>query len=665
MRSSVPSNKPEKGGGPTDLDAWADSLCEGRPHLDKHRILAAAVLLRDDFDGAYLSSGLELGELVADMQMDTTSVLAALFYRPARRGEIRDEGLEAAVGEAAAGLFAAVNGLADISLLDLTSSRMLASEAKDQTANIRRMLVALIDDVRVAVLKLAERVVALRLAKNSFEERKTRIATEAMTVFVPLADRLGIWRLKWELEDLSLRYLEPDAYSRIARQLAGRRTEREAQVKRIIERLRAMFDEQGVQAEVEGRAKHIYSIWRKMRAKSIPLDEVYDALAVRVIVPEQQHCYAALGLIHTRWRHVPKEFDDYVAAPKENGYRSIHTAVFGDAGEVFEVQIRTREMHDDAELGVCAHWTYKGADNEDDFYAEKVAWLRQVLDWQDAMGGTLAEQLHEEMQEQRIFVHTPKGHVVDLSAGATPLDFAYRVHTEIGHHCVSARVDGQRVPLNVALRTGQSVQIHRDPRAAPRRQWLDADLGYVHTARAKSKIRGWLRVRERQANIDEGRRALHELVRSLGLPAVTPGEMQMLADTFDLDGPEELFFALGVADLQVLQVLRRHLSDRSRARGLSVPQARPGDEPELRRHLLKIQAADREGLWRDITMVLSARGLSLLANSGRVDADTGTAWLTLELELPSLYEVARVINQLREVRDVRKVRRVHSGEGHP
>ena len=661
MRASAPSNLPVNTDGSVDLDAWVAALCRWRGHLDGARIRKALTRLREGFNGSYLQSGMELAELVASMQMDTTSVLAALFYRPARRGAIYDDQLVAAIGDEAANLFTAVNRMADISLLDLTSSRMLASEATDQTANIRRMLVALIDDVRVAVLKLAERVVALRLAKDSFEERKTRIATEAMTVFVPLADRLGIWRLKWELEDLSLRYLESDAYKRIARQLAGRRAEREAQVQQIVNNLQAMFEERGVQADVQGRAKHIFSIWRKMRTKHIPFDEVYDVLAVRVIVDDDTQCYAALGIIHMRWRHVRLEFDDYVAAPKENGYRSIHTAVIGDAGEIFEVQIRTQEMHDDAELGVCAHWTYKGGDNEDGFYAEKVAWLRQVLDWQDALGGTLADQLTEEIHEERIFVHTPKGHVVDLSAGATPLDFAYRVHTEIGQHCVGARVDGKRVPLNAPLRTGQLVQIHRDTRAQPRRKWLDPELGYVHTARARSKIRTWLRVRERAVNVAEGRRDLDAMVECLGLPPLTVEEAGAVAAAFDLGDTQALYFALGVADLEVLDAVRLHLAGRPQGSGQMHLLEDPASGNDGERHRLEIQAEDRDGLWRDLTVVLSARGLSILANSGRVDTNTGMALLTLELELQGLYGVARVINLLREVQGVRAVRRIGGG----
>ena len=661
MRAGAPVNISLDTDGRIDLEAWADSLCREREHLDAAAILDAATRLRDGFSSDHFSNGMELAALVASMQMDTASVLAALYYRPARRGAIYDDQLTAAIGEEGARLFDAVNGMADISLLDLTSSRMLASEATDQTANIRRMLVALIDDVRVAVLKLAERVISLRLAKNSFEERKTRIATEAMTVFVPLADRLGIWRLKWELEDLSLRYLEADAYRRIARQLDGRRAEREAKVNRIVDDLKAMFDERGIEAVVEGRAKHIYSIWRKMHTKHIPFDEVYDVLAVRVIVGDVAECYSALGTIHMRWRHVRREFDDYIAAPKENGYRSIHTAVVGDGGEVFEVQIRSTEMHDDAELGVCAHWTYKGGEQEDGFYAEKVAWLRQVLAWQDSLGGTLADQLTEEMQEDRIFVHTPKGHVVDLSAGATPLDFAYRVHTEIGNHCAGARVDGRRVPLNTPLKTGQLVQIHRDSRVNPRRAWLDQELGYVHTARARSKIRTWLRERERRVNVDEGRRELEAMIDSLGLEPLGSRAAGQLAAAFDLDGAEALHFALGSADLDLLEVIRRYLAHRHGRPGQAKERRDAGVAAEPVNFALELQAEDREGLWRDITEVLSAKGLSLVANWGRADAESGLARLTLELRLRDLHELAKLINQLREVAGIRRVRRIADG----
>ncbi len=665
MPPGTPANATAEVDRKAALNAWVDGLCAGRDHLDRARIRAATTRLRDEFNDQYFDSGRELAELVANMKMDTASVLAALFYRPARQGAIHNERLRSAISEEAANLFTMVNRMADISPLDLSSSRMLASEAKDQTANIRRMLVALIDDVRVAVLKIAERVVALRLAKNSFEERKTRIATEAMTVFVPLAERLGIWRLKWELEDLSLRYLEADAYKRIARLLDGRRVEREAKVNRIVDDLRTLFEQRGLNARVEGRAKHIYSIWRKMRSKRIPIDEVRDALAVRVIVADVERCYAVLGMIHTRWRHVRSEFDDYIAAPKENGYRSIHTALMGDGGEVFEVQIRTQDMHDDAELGVCAHWRYKGGGQEDSAYAEKVAWLRQVLDWQDHSGGSLAERLRHEAREERIFVHTPKGHVVDLSAGATPLDFAYRIHTEVGHHCVGARVDGQTVPLDTPLKTGQLVQIQRDSRAAPRRAWLEPELGYARTARARSKIRNWLRVRGRAVNVAEGRRELEELVAALGLPPLAPQAVDELAEALRLDGVDDLYFALGSADLWVVDVLQHYLScppaGATRLTVLGSPPSaasHPSDTGGAHRHLLEIEADDREGLWRDIVAIIGIQGLSIVANSGRIEPGSNIAILTMELELNHLVEVARLIIQLREVPSIRVVRRV-------
>lgn len=493
----VLKSAPVKADGSVALRSWAHRLCRNRAHLNADEVLNAAQFLRRRFAGGCLLGGIELAELVASLQMDESSVLAALFCHAQPRRAVDDaEQLQAVIGGAAMKLVQAMDGMRDIDSLDIISSRMLASEAKDQTLNIRRMLVSLIDDGRVAALKLAERVVALRRAKRRSEERRVQLAAQVMTVFVPLADRLGIWQLKWEMEDLSLRYLEPDAYKRIARRLAKRRAEREAQVQGVAANLQAMFKERGIDADVSGRAKHIYSLWRKMRVKSISFNEVYDLQAVRVVVSSISQCYEALGIVHTRWRHVCKEFDDYIATPKENGYRSIHTAVVGDDGKAFEVQIRTREMDDDAELGICAHWSYKGGGQEDEFYADKVARLRQVLEWQEEEGGNLADPADGSQRKARVFVSTPKGQVVDLTAGATPLDFAYRVHTEVGHHCVGARVNGRPAALNAPLATGQTVQVETDPNASPSRAWLDPELGYARTARARNKIRAWFREQE-------------------------------------------------------------------------------------------------------------------------------------------------------------------------
>ena len=637
---------------------WARDLCQRHPRLDEAAIRAAVSQLTEGPPQAHLSAALELASLVASMEMDTAPVLAALFHGPVRRGAVAKTELNARIGDAAASLAVSVIEMADTSILDLTSSRLLASEAKDQTANIRRMLVAVIDDGRVAVLKLAERVVALRRAKASSEERKARIAIEAMTVFVPLADRLGIWQLKWELEDLALRYLEPDAYKRIARQLDGRRAEREGRVNALVAQLGEAFESHGIKAGIEGRAKHIYSIWRKMRTKNIPFDEVYDVQGVRIIVGNLATCYAALGIVHSRWRPIPDELDDYIAAPKENGYRSIHTAVVGASGMVFEVQIRTEEMHREAELGVCAHWSYKGMDPEDDYYANKVAWLRRALDAHEREGVGLADELMSQTREQRVFVHTPKGHVLDLVAGATAVDFAYRVHTEVGQHCVGARIDGVPAPLNSTLRSGQRVRILTAPDASPQRAWLDPELGYVRTSRAKSKIRAWFYERDRAENVAAGRRLFLAMVDGLALPPPDPEALPSSVQGLRQPGAEGFFFALGVGEIAPLEALRRYLAARGEGpsqRSL-LPELAVAEEPS--RYRLRIAGRDREGLLRDLTETLSRFGMSMLANTGHVEPVTGTAWIDMDLELEGLYETARIMHHLRHVPDVRQVRRV-------
>ena len=637
---------------------WASDLCQRHPRLDEAAIRAAASQLDEDSLKAHRDAALELASLVASMEMDTASVLAALFHGPVRRGAVAKSELSARIGDAAASLAASVIEMADTSILDLTSSRLLASEAKDQTANIRRMLVAVIDDGRVAVLKLAERVVALRLAKASSEERKARIATEAMTVFVPLADRLGIWQLKWELEDLSLRYLEPDAYMRIAKQLDGRRAERERRVNALVAELKQAFESHGIKAGIGGRAKHIYSIWRKMRTKNVPFDEVYDVQAVRIIVGNVAACYAALGVVHALWRPIPDELDDYIASPKENGYRSIHTAVVGASGRVFEVQIRTEEMHRDAELGVCAHWSYKGMDPEDDYYANKVAWLRQALDAHEQEGVGLAGELIDQIREQRVFVYTPKGHVLDLMAGATAVDFAYRVHTEVGQRCVGARIDGVPAPLNTTLQSGQRVRILTDPDAAPQRAWLDPELGYVRTSRAMSKIRAWFYDRERTENVAAGRRLFLAMIDGLALPPPDPAAFSAFAQDFKRPGPDGLFFALGVGEMAPLEALRLYLAAHGKdsAQRSLLPEMAADERPS--RYRLRIEGRDREGLLRDLTETVSRFGLSMLANTGHVEPITGAAWIDMDLELEDLYEAARIMHHLRHVPDVRQVRRV-------
>ena len=633
------------------LADWAQDLCSRNSRLQQPRIEAAVQRLAERNAPAHLETGLELAQLASAMELDTESVLAALFYRPARHGGWGKAALDPVIGAEAAGLVLAVKQMADSRILDLTSARLLASEAKDQTVNIRRMLVALIDDGRVAVLKLAERVVAMRRARQSSEERKARIATEALTVFVPLADRLGIWQLKWELEDLALLYLEPGAYARIAEQLAGRRRQREAQVRILVAQLKRAFAARDMQAEVAGRAKHIYSIWRKMSAKGIPFNEVHDVQALRVIVETAPECYAALGIVHACWPPVPHELDDYVASPKENGYQSLHTAVVGDDGAVFEVQIRTREMHRAAELGVCAHWAYKGMDAEDDHYASKVASLRRVLDAEARGETSLAQGLAGELEREaarygpavRVFVYTPRGQVLDLADGATPLDFAYRVHTEVGHKCIGAEVDGRLLALNARLESGQRVRILTGSAPAPRALWLDPDLGYANTARAREKIREWLRSQSPQTIEAAGRADWQTVVAGFAHSRLDPADLPGLVSDPILATESTLFQALGTGEAFPLQVLQPRLASFD------------GGSDAFR---LRILATDRENLLRDLVAVVSRFGLSMSAAGADVDSSANLARLELKLMLADLYELGRVMQHLRQVREVQSVNRI-------
>ncbi|MFM8356747.1 MAG: RelA/SpoT family protein, partial [Gammaproteobacteria bacterium] len=551
--------------GRIDVDAWLDDLVDGNRSLDRARIAGACGWVAGVDPGAagLLESGIEFAELAAAMELDTASVLAAIAYRACRSGLVDAADAHAVLGDEVMRLIEDVRRMGTASVLEMSNARLQTSERTDQVDNVRRMLVAMLNDARVAVLKIAERIVALRAAKQAPDERRMRIAREAHLVFAPLANRLGVWRLKWELEDLALRYLQPDIYISIARQLSGRREERERQVAEIAVGVQSLLLARGVSAHVSGRAKNIYSFWRKMQTKQVGIDQVYDVRAVRVQVDDIAQCYAALGVIHTAWRHVPSEFDDYIAAPKENGYRSIHTAVLGPDGRTLEVQIRTHDMHRESELGVCAHWTYKDRDGEAGGYAEKMNWLRQVVERRSdqdlrnplAESTELGEELRQLFRDERIFVYTPKGHVVDLTADCTPIDFAYRVHTAIGHRCTGALVDGVSVALNTPLATGQRVEIVTGQREQPQRQWLDLHLGYVRTGRAREKLREWFRARPAALNALEGRERLETLLVRLALPAPAAPTLAAVAARLGFRDETGLFTQLGAGDCQLLDVV--------------------------------------------------------------------------------------------------------------
>ncbi len=532
---------------------------------DEQQVIQALELVQTlaDTDSAIksplnsLEMALEMAQILIDLRLDQTSIIAAILYRCVREKKIDLEQIQQQFGAEVTHLIDGVLRMVAISQIRSAAHARKAQNKHNQVDNIRKMLVAMIDDVRVALIKLAERTAAIRGVKDGQEEQKRKVAMEIFNIYAPLAHRLGIGHLKWELEDLAFRYLEPKNYKQIAQLLDEKRINRQDYIKALLERIQASMDNAEIKAEISGRAKHIYSIWRKIQRKNIGFSEVYDVRAVRILVPKLADCYAALGIIHSLWRHVPNEFDDYIANPKENGYQSLHTAVIGPEGKVIEVQIRTHNMHADAELGVCAHWLYKGTDTQekDRAYEDKISWLRQVLEWHDELGdiNQLAQDLKADFAPERIYLFTPNGDVLDLPYVATPLDFAYRVHTQIGHKCRGAKVNGRIVPLTYLLKTGEQVEILTHKQAQPKRNWLANGSGYLYTARARAKVTHWFKHQAYSKNLEEGRQILQKELKHLALssPSLTDIAMRM-----NVKSVEDLYAGIGAGDVRLGQVIQ-------------------------------------------------------------------------------------------------------------
>ena len=653
----VRSDLPRSPQGQVNLPLWVDQLCSKHEHLDSAQLESVAGWLNDQNKPDLLLIGLELSELVADLKMDQASVLAALVYRGVRENRLAPAALAKAIGSEPMGIAQSVAAMATTSLLEMTNSPILEKEHQDQVENIKRMLVSLIQDARVAVVKLAERVLALRHAKNDEGTRRQRIALEAQQIFAPLAGRLGIWQLKWELEDLSLRYLERAAYQDIAKNLAGKRVEREAQVEHIIDQVRGLLRGHGIDAVVYGRAKHIYSIWRKMQKKGVPVEQVHDMRAVRVVVDTLAECYAALGVLHNTWAHIPREFDDYVANPKENGYQSIHTAVTAADGRTLEIQIRTKRMHEDAELGVCAHWSYKGGQREEGSYADKMDWLRQVMQWHDELAGkeTLRDLLQNQVREDRIFVATPKGHVLDLPSGATVLDFAYRVHTDLGHGCRGAQVNAMLVPLNRVLETGQKVQVISGNSKSPQRDWLEPSLGYVVTDRARAKIYTYFRGLSQSEQIEVGHQTIESKLDALGLGRMHDADLSHLLNAQGLPDQDALYAAVGTGARSSVDWVIKMLEDKSLQGQLSLFPAEVAPFPGT--HRFELTGENRAGLLHDITQVIGDLCLPLTGTWAQVNHATAQAMITVDVTLVDWPQSVRLVSYLNLIDGVAELRK--------
>ena len=566
----VREDHPIRYDGTVDLDAWLKRLGEHFEDVDTTRLLQACEASleaenkarQQDSDPEWPDSsscfrtGLEMVEILAELKLDMGSLIAAMLYRSVREFKLPLQEVEDTFGVAVARLIKDVQGMAVISSVLNPARKQVLNQEHDQLDKVRKMLVSIIDDVRVALIKLAERTCAIRAVKDAPKEKRQRVAREVFEIYAPLAHRLGIGYIKWELEDLSFRYLKPHDYKKIARLLGGKRMAREAYIEQVVSSLKRALDDAQIEAEVGGRVKHIYSIWRKMNRKGIDFRDLYDIRAVRILTKEVRDCYGALGVVHELWHHIPQEFDDYIATPKENGYRSLHTAVFGPEGKTLEVQIRTQTMHEEAELGVCAHWRYKGTDvnNKSDSYEEKIAWLRQVMEWHEEVGSLdgMSDQWRADVEPDRIYVFTKDGHVVDLSYGATPIDFAYRVHSEVGARCRGAKVGGRIVPLDHTLKTGDQVEILTGSKARPSRDWLNADLGYITTSRAKAKIAQWFKKQDRDSNIVDGRSLLEGEIRRLALHGV---DLKALAQAVNCHSVDDMYAGVGAGDIKLAHAI--------------------------------------------------------------------------------------------------------------
>ena len=440
-----------------------------------------------------------------------------------------------------------------------TQSPLQASDAISgrQAEAVRKMLLAIVGDPRLVLVRLADQLHRLRESKNATAVERRRIALETREIYAPLANRLGIWQLKWELEDLSFRFLDPDEYKHIAQLLAAKRVDREQYIDNVMNDIKGALADAGVEAEVAGRPKHIYSIWRKMQRKNLSFDQLYDIRAVRILVNTIADCYAALGVVHGKWPYIPGEFDDYIATPTDNLYRSLHTAVIGPQKLPLEIQIRTREMHEHAELGVAAHWTYKEGARANVAYQQKINWLRQLLEpatndsGEKETDGDFLERVRAEVFEDRIYALSPRGEVIELPQGATPLDYAYHVHTDLGHRCRGAKVNGKMVPLDHKLANGDQVEIVAAKQSNPSRDWLVPSLGFLASQRNRSKVRAWFRKQDEQQNTQQGKQMLERELQRLAIHSVTLPE---LIDEFDCKNADQLYLALGEGELTIPQI---------------------------------------------------------------------------------------------------------------
>jgi GTP pyrophosphokinase len=550
QKASSPSGK-----GYESTQSWLDAISTTFAPAEVDVIRHACELAEPIYEGQLELTGAPLlqhalgaASILVGMNMDYETIGATILHAVPEYLDDWAEKLEKDFGTNVKMLVEGISRMEQIQQFSEIRSPHKKDKKKgddvQQIESLRKMFLAMVQDIRVVLIKLAERTQTLRHLSGASKEQQKLIAQQTRSIFAPLANRLGVWQLKWELEDLSVRYLEPELYKKVAKLLDERRVDREQYIADVVTRLKQALSQAGIPAEVTGRPKHIYSIINKMKRKQVDFSELYDVRAVRILVDDIKGCYTALGLVHDLWPPIDGEFDDYIAHPKTNNYRSLHTAVIGPRGLALEVQIRTHEMHQHSELGVAAHWRYKEGGKSDTGFDEKIAWLRQILEWKEDLAGKgdMQEQFKNELFHDQVYVLTPQGKVIDLPKGATPVDFAYTLHTDLGHRTRGAKVDGSIVPLNYKLQNGQRVEILTIKQGAPSRDWINPSLGFLQSPRARAKVRAWFKDQNFDESVAQGRTQLDRKLHRLGVTSIN---QEKLAQRLHFNKLEDLLAAIG------------------------------------------------------------------------------------------------------------------------
>ena len=730
------------------IENLMDALPESFSTVDRELILRAYRFAEQAHEGQKRASGepyithcLAVANILSELNVSPAMIIVGLLHDTVEDTHVTISDIRGEFGEEVAEMVDSVTKLTNLPRVargdqhedepsrdsdyvqpgeDDARKRALSQET------LRKTFLAMGEDIRVVIIKLADRLHNMRTLGYISEDRRRRIAQETLDIFAPLANRLGIWQFKWELEDLAFRYVNPEKFKEIAELISQRRADRELQVRQIIENLKSVLEKEGIDVEISGRPKHIYSIYKKMQDKAKPFDMLMDLRGVRLIVPDKPDCYAALGVIHTHWRPIPHEFDDYVAAPKENMYQSLHTAVIYDDGKPLEVQIRTRDMHQNAEFGIAAHWRYKEKGKQrDESFEQRVNMLRRLMEWrQDVLSAQdFVDGMKTDVFKDRVYVFTPRRDIIDLPISSTPLDFAYHVHTEIGHRCRGAKVNGKLVTLDYQLQTGEVVEILTARHGGPSRDWLNANLKLVNTQRARSKIRAWFKQQDREQNLEQGKMILEHEIKRLGLADV---DLELLAHALECRSAEDLYVEIGCGDISVSKIVNK-LGDLGKEKQdpLLVPNAPepkesdgsitvlglkgmlttfarcckpvPGDDivgyitrgrgvtihrqdcpnilqktdkervirvswgqaPKTYPVPVEIRAYDRQGLMSDISNVLGEEGINIIDVNLKVSHHL--AALNLVLEVGDIAQLSRVLTRIENLPNVTEAHRVRPG----